>query len=77
MANRNRRFAVAAIALPFLFLAMPGVARAATLPSPTPLIRPAPWPVDGSLREAINSANGESSARRLHGEYQARHICSA
>ena len=30
MADRDRRFTVAAVALPFFFLVMPGLARAAT-----------------------------------------------
>ena len=52
MADRNRRFALTAIALPLLFLAMSGLARAATIAVTNINDSGA-----GSLRAAINNAN--------------------
>ena len=59
MANRKRRFALAAIALTFLFVAMPGAAHAATITVQSTLDDTNAGHC--TLREAINSANGASS----------------
>jgi CSLREA domain-containing protein len=59
MADRKRRFALAAIALTFLFVAMPQLARAATITVQSTLDDTNPGHC--TLREAINSANGASS----------------
>ena len=56
MADRNLRFALAAVALPFFLLAMSGMARAATITVQTALDDTNPGHC--TLREAINSANG-------------------
>jgi CSLREA domain-containing protein len=57
--NRNRRFALAAIALTFIFVAMPELARAATITVQSALDDTNPGHC--TLREAINSANLASS----------------
>jgi hypothetical protein len=59
MANRNWRFAVAAVALPFLFLAMPGLARAATITVNTT----SAGHVAGecTLEDAVKSANNQAA----------------
>src|SRR5271168_5136580 len=57
MADRNRRFALTAIALPLLLLAMSGLARAATFTVSNTTDPASPMAGDGSLREAITSAN--------------------
>ena len=55
MAHRNRRFTIAAVALPLLFLVMSGMARAATFTVTN--TGDSNVPGSGSLRDAINSAN--------------------
>src|SRR5271169_1218816 len=61
MADRNPRYALAAIALPFLFLVMSGLTRAATI---TVTTRADPAGVSGtcSLRQAITNANSKSQS---------------
>lgn len=59
MADRKRRFVLAAIAVTFMFVAMPGAARAATITVQTALDDTNPGHC--TLREAINSANGAST----------------
>src|SRR5271167_4155826 len=60
VANRNRRFALTAIALTFLSGAMPGLARAATI-MVTSLADPGAAGVC-SLRQAITNANGQNQS---------------
>src|SRR5271156_2052247 len=57
MADRNRRFTVAAVVMPLLLLAMSGLARAATFTVSNTTDPASPMAGDGSLREAITSAN--------------------
>ena len=57
MADRIRRVALAAIALPVLFLVISGVARAATFTVTNTTDPASPMAGDGSLREAIINAN--------------------
>src|SRR5271170_6223643 len=57
MADRNRRFTVAAVVMPLVFLAMSGLARAATFTVSNTTDPGSPMAGDGSLREAITSAN--------------------
>src|SRR5208283_5138630 len=57
MADRNRRFTVAAVVMPLVFLAMSGLARAATFTVSNTTDPASPMAGDGSLREAITSAN--------------------
>src|SRR6202167_4658809 len=61
MADRNRSFAVALIALPLLFLAMPGLASAATITVDTL----SPTSVSGhcNLSDAISAANGKTGVQ--------------
>ncbi len=59
MSGLNRRFTLAAIALPFLLLAMAGLSRAATI-TVTTLADPSGAPGTCSLREAITNANGQN-----------------
>jgi hypothetical protein len=61
MADRNRSFAVALIALPLLFLAMPGLASAATITVDTL----SPTSVTGhcNLSDAIAAANGKTGVQ--------------
>ena len=61
MADRNRRFALAAIALPSLLLAMAGLARAAII-TVTTLADPTGASGTCSLRQAITNANGENQS---------------
>jgi CSLREA domain-containing protein len=61
MADRNRRFTVAAIALPFLILLMSGLTRAATI-TVTTLADPAGLSGTCSLRQAITNANGKNQS---------------
>ncbi|MGA9723090.1 MAG: hypothetical protein WBQ86_11570, partial [Candidatus Binatus sp.] len=64
MANRNRRFALAAIALTFMFVAMRGAARAATI---TVNSRSDPGGTLGcSLRQAITNANAQNQSGSTH-----------
>src|SRR5271169_674777 len=57
MADRNRRFTVAAVVMPLVFLAMSGLARAATFTVSNTTDPASPMAGDGSLREAITNAN--------------------
>src|SRR5277367_4480432 len=57
MADRNRRFALTAIAFPLLLLVMSGLARAATFTVSNTTDPASPMAGDGSLREAITNAN--------------------
>jgi hypothetical protein len=57
MADRNWRFAVAAVVLPLLFMVISGVARAATFTVTNTTDPASPMAGDGSLREAIINAN--------------------
>ncbi len=61
MQGSNRRFTLAATALPLLFLAMSGLSRAATI---TVTTRADPTGARGtcSLRQAITNANGQNTA---------------
>jgi len=61
MADRNRRFTLAAIALPFFLLMMSGLTRAATI---TVTTRADPAGASGtcSLRQAITNANGKNQS---------------
>ncbi|MGA9720943.1 MAG: CSLREA domain-containing protein [Candidatus Binatus sp.] len=59
MANRNRRYALAAVALTFLFVAIPASARAATITVNSTMDDTNAGHC--TLREAITSANGTSS----------------
>jgi CSLREA domain-containing protein len=61
MADRNRRFALAAIALPFFLLMMSGLTRAATI-TVTTLADPAGVSGTCSLRQAITNANGKDQS---------------
>src|SRR5271156_3012236 len=57
MADRNRRFTVAAVVMPLVFLAISGLARAATFTVSNTTDPASPMAGDGSLREAITNAN--------------------
>ncbi len=64
MPGSGRRFVLAAVALPFLLLAMLGLSRAATI-TVTTLADPSGAPGTCSLRQAMTNANGQNrSARR-------------
>src|SRR5271155_1187730 len=57
MTGENRRFTVAAVVMPLVFLAMSGLARAATFTVSNTTDPASPMAGDGSLREAITNAN--------------------
>jgi CSLREA domain-containing protein len=60
VANRNRRVALAATALTFMLVAMPGLARAATI-TVTTLADPTGAAGSCSLRNAITAANTQTA----------------
>ena len=67
MANRNRRFALAAIALTFMFVAMAESALAATI-TVTTLADPAGAAGTCSLRQAITNCDPQKSATLMRHE---------
>ena len=72
MADRIRSFAFGAVVLPFLFLAIPGLARANVI-IVTTTAESAPFP-DCSLDSAVLAANGGTTVQGCNGAHGANTI---